>query len=103
MDTPICRACTHPQRASWSFGWSDGAIVYECGAVGAFDEVSAAPPAGEIIAGLAPAVSGSGTTLPSQSLATGSEPWPTSFAGAAFPPRGALQTCSHSTRCLRAG
>lgn len=41
MDTPICIACTQPQRGIVEFRWSDGAVVYECTHCGIFNEVSA--------------------------------------------------------------
>jgi hypothetical protein len=40
MDTPICRTCAKPQRGVVEFRWSEGAVVYECGECGAFNEVS---------------------------------------------------------------
>jgi hypothetical protein len=40
VDTPICSACTQPQRGIVEFRWSDGAVVYECVHCGAFNEVS---------------------------------------------------------------
>jgi hypothetical protein len=40
MDTPICSACTQPQRGIVEFRWSEGAVVYECTHCGAFNEVS---------------------------------------------------------------
>lgn len=43
MNTPICSACTQPQRGIVEFRWSDGAVVYECAHCGAFNEVTVVP------------------------------------------------------------